>query len=656
MADENAIERITIEVSTHVDDGASALSKLKNNLQKIQQLVQGVGNLNGSGPENIKGLAGSLGVLAEAGGTKEFGLAVSRLNRLSKIDWSNLSNSSSKVNELADSVTRLSDRVKEHLNFKDMYRIGRESGATSGIPKGSSEATTQTVDQWVRQTAEVTQQTQTMNASLGSTQTALQAVGSYVSPAITAISAIGNVVGKVGKTVWEYTGKKLTQRISDIVGRIKHIGATIKRIVLYRMIRSAMSEISKGFTEGLKNLYTWSDGVGGRFASSMDKMTTALTYFKNSVAAAVSPLLNAFAPALDVIIDKIVEVINTINQFFASLTGASSWTKAIRVQQKYTEATKSGSKAAKEYKNTLMGFDELNLLNAVPNSGSGGGAGGADASKMFEEVPLAETWYTKLAEKIREKWEEKDFLGVGTLLGHGFNHLIETSPWDEWGSKLGEKIQGVISVAFGFFTTANFENLGLSIATFFNNLFGEIDADMAGRDVSLWVTSMLDMIIGFIHGADFGLYGEKMGDFIRGLLDEGIKWLKSHNWDEEGKTFGDKIADFITGMKVAETVTKIEEFLGEVMGDVGDFISGIEWDTLSESLVDGLVVGHAQGGSSLKVGWQKFLKAVANALVKGLWGAIRAAWKGITGGSWITALLTGGQNAAWNMRLRAAVA
>jgi hypothetical protein len=62
--------------------------------------------------------------------------------------------------------------------------------------------------------------------------------------------------------------------------------------------------------EGITNLYQYSKAFDGTFAQSLDCCATSFQYLKNSIAAMVSPLINALSPAIDFIIDKFVALLN----------------------------------------------------------------------------------------------------------------------------------------------------------------------------------------------------------------------------------------------------------------------------------------------------------------------------------------------------------
>ena len=177
---------------------------------------------------------------------------------------------------------------------------------------------------------------------------------------------------------------------------------SVMRIARYRLIRSMIRTITEGFREGTKNLYAWSQAMDGRFASSMDRLATSTQYLKNSLGTLVGPLMEALEPALTWIIDRLVDVINTFNMFIAAISGRATYTAAVRaatswggaVSNAAGNASNAVSNAVDDMKRTIMGFDEINKLNAASDygggsGGSGGGGSSGGAGVMFEERPLS---------------------------------------------------------------------------------------------------------------------------------------------------------------------------------------------------------------------------------------------------------------------------
>ena len=179
-------------------------------------------------------------------------------------------------------------------------------------------------------------------------------------------------------------------------------------------------------------------GVG-----TMNSIATSLTYFRNSIGAAISPILDAIAPVLDAVIDKCVAVINVFNQLIATLTGASTWRKAEKVATSFGGATNNAAKgannankAAKELKRTLLGFDEINRLDdqdtssSSGGSGSGSGSGDSGAGALaFSEQPISSS-VKDFAEKLKQAWKKADFTEIGTIIGEKVGKGLQKVPWE----------------------------------------------------------------------------------------------------------------------------------------------------------------------------------------------------------------------------------
>lgn len=189
--------------------------------------------------------------------------------------------------------------------------------------------------------------------------------------------------------------------------------SSLKRIAFYRIIRSIIKSITQAFQEGLQNAYTFSQGIateGHRFAAALDSMSTAGLKMKNQLGSAFIALLTALAPIINAIIGLITRLADALSQLFAVFTGGT-YLKAADMPKKWGEAAGGAAKAAKEWRNQLLGFDEINRLEE-PNDPNGGGGGALDPSQMFEDTPI-----DGIFKKIRDKLIElKDSLNFEPLL------------------------------------------------------------------------------------------------------------------------------------------------------------------------------------------------------------------------------------------------
>lgn len=218
-------------------------------------------------------------------------------------------------------------------------------------------------------------------------------------------------------------------------------GASILRIFKYRMIRTAIKEIGQAFSEGLKIAYLFSAGLatisGRRFAEAMDTMNSKATQMKAQLGSAFIGLLAAIEPVVTKIIELIIRAADAVSQLIAAFTG-TTYLRAAAVTDSLVDDFQSGTKAAKEWKNQLLGFDVINRLNEP----SGGGAGGLTPEEMFEgtDTPISEK-YLKIAEFIKKLIPDMETLKeLAKQIGLLF------LAW-KLGSFFGKDLQQVVGIA-----------------------------------------------------------------------------------------------------------------------------------------------------------------------------------------------------------------
>ncbi len=136
--------------------------------------------------------------------------------------------------------------------------------------------------------------------------------------------------------------------------------SSIKRIAMYRAIRTALKAISDGIKIGTDNLYQYSKSFDGHFSKAMDRAASSSLSFKNSVGVAIAPLIEHFVPTIDWATDKLISFNNWISKVGAALRGETSYTIAKRYATEYAEAAEDAAKATKSF---TLGFDELNVIN-----------------------------------------------------------------------------------------------------------------------------------------------------------------------------------------------------------------------------------------------------------------------------------------------------
>ena len=219
--------------------------------------------------------------------------------------------------------------------------------------------------------------------------------------------------------------KHFQKRLQEVTKSSDKFASMIKRMVLLRAVRAVLREISEALKEGIGNLYQYSKYYGTDFAGAMDKAATSILYLRNSIAAALAPVLQMIMPYFERLVDWIVEGVNWLNQFFAVISGASTWTKAVKVTKEYADTSKEVTEAteeeAKAMKTLISGFDELNILeDKAAKNKKNSAITGANPSplSMFEKMSMdtasesAKKWGDRVKSIIEGIKKVMDDLGI----------------------------------------------------------------------------------------------------------------------------------------------------------------------------------------------------------------------------------------------------
>ena len=358
-----------------------------------------------------------------------------------------------------------------------------------------------------------------------------------------------------------------------------------KRIVFYRAIRSAIREVTQGFKEGVGNLYQYSLALNNIDAahavSTMNDFATASLYVKNSLGAAVMPLLQALVPLVQTVADAFVTAANAVNQFFHALKGETVFTRAKKYAVDYADGLKQASGAAKELKKQVFGFDELNIFNA-PSSGGGGGGSGLDYSQMFEEADISD-----FMKNLKQMMSEGEWKDVGALVAQRLNEIVANFDAAGFGSRLGKKLQNGLSVAVGFITNFNFRQVGAKVAESLNNIFREVSFEDVGTFFAEKLTALFDFVLGFIETFNFGALGAAVKAAVVSWFDGLADWLLSHeiDWEGFGNTFFHQVYDFVTGIDLGAIFSSFFHLVGVAFASalqaVKGFFDGV-YETVSE--------------------------------------------------------------------------
>lgn len=402
------------------------------------------------------------------------------------------------------------------------------------------------------------------------------------------------------------------RRSSSPVGKF---ASMVGRMALYRAIRAALKLITQSIKEGVQNLAKW-DYLTGRVSSSkaydtLQQYGSKFTELKNSIGAAAMPILQILLPAFNALADGAIRAFNAINALFSALGGSVKYTAAT-AETGYNLADSFGAAggAASKLKATILGFDELNVMNDPTGGGGGGGSSafGGITESTFEDRDLPE-WVNKF---------DKAFASLRDSAERIKDAIAKIGDSEAWSWVKLIFNETVIGLANLFASAVEALSQGLAfIADIFNGDWEQAWKDFWNAD---WMTGLADMLrdahdrIAEFFGGDDGSWSPfvALADGLDALANAfeklaktnpGEIWESIKNWFSKPVTFEEGSIvniDEILGLnKAREFFSKpIEIESGSVL-DVDSWLSGIG-DKLAKFFTGELVEEQgAHGGSGV---------------------------------------------------------
>lgn len=302
-----------------------------------------------------------------------------------------------------------------------------------------------------KETSNSAKSTASSHISMATAAKRLSQVFKGIKSVVNGVSKVFHKLGAVAKSIGgkiksAFSGiKNLASSIKGAIPHTKNFGGAIgklasqfKRLFVLKILRTIIANIIKGFKEGIQNIAQYSAALNnmdsGHANQTMSELASTAQYLKNTLGAAVIPMINAVLPLIRQLATAFATGVNYVNQFFAALTGKTTWTRAKQSTVDYASSlgdvgssAGSAKEAVEDLQRTILGFDEINKLNdASGSSGSGGsgGGGGSDSvsfNDMFEEVPI-DNEVTDFLDKIKAKVDELRDPYLNNIV-EGWNHI-----------------------------------------------------------------------------------------------------------------------------------------------------------------------------------------------------------------------------------------
>lgn len=452
-----------------------------------------------------------------------------------------------------------------------------------------------------------------LNASIDTTRAKLQAMASQemqisgnssmlmntVNGIKQAFRALLPTLAKATKSLFSFVGRGVITGVRKLWSGLKKVATSLTSInrgakrsnrsllmmlgssLLFSAVFRAISALINSFKEGIQNLAQYSNEAN----ASMSSLKTAASQLKNSLATAFMPLITIITPALVNFINMLNRALTTIGAFFSALSGKSTFTKAVTVQQDYAEGLKDTSKNAKEAKKSLnqylTGLDEIKTFTAKQNEEDTEEKTGVSPSDMFTEQAIPEgvsAFADKLKEifnKLKEFFKNQDWDGLGKYLADGvnkvFKYLYDALNWENVKDKIVPFIKGFTKTFNSFVDNIDWDLIGRTIGTAINTIVSTLYELITGIDWRNLGKKFGEGVNGLFREIDWAKAGATLGEAFKGLLDLIIGFLEETDW----QLIGNSVAEFIGGIDWSGIVSRLFEGLGAALGGLGAFIIGL---------------------------------------------------------------------------------
>ena len=316
---------------------------------------------------------------------------------------------------------------------------------------------------------------------------------------------------------------------------------------------------------------------------------------------AIKPFVMAMNAAFNAVLTFSTNVLNALGQIFGweveTFTRGSSLddfadtlddvSGGIGDTASGADDTASGldkaDKAAKKLKATVLGFDELNILNGADEdlntasgtgSGTGSGVGGLGAGGGLGDGAIGDIDYVLKKTDSKFKSAIDNLYDLGKYISDSLAKVLDDINWNKVYKKA--------------------EDFGRGLAEFLNGLVQPHTFESLGRTVGNSINTVLKALNTFGYTFDFYNLGSSVALAIQTALESiNFGWLSNTAW-----VWGRGIADYINGLINPEMFATVGDSIAQalnaaVIGAIG-FSSRLDGKNIGESF--GAAVNHALSG------------------------------------------------------------
>lgn len=430
-------------------------------------------------------------------------------------------------------------------------------------------------------------------------------LGSVLKKAISTVTSglkkLASLAGKAAKSIAGIFSSKSAKSGANGIGKaVEKLTRKFSNLWSMLMTRFKRRAIAAVFND-IKGVFVEMANLNPQFNESINKMVNSARRLGAQILAILEPIIVRIGPVIEKIADMLASVADKVAQFTANLFGFSDWlgtdkyTKAekgnydfAKSMDESTSSTKKATKAAKEYENTVMGFDQLNKLNDTDD----GEEASDEAEAQLERVNTRLNAFNLMAKGIRKAFENGDYEEAGkriaNTLGYLANILGNKFGWKKNSEKIKTFLGNVTTTINSFIKWFPAEKLGEVFGDIANTLINSLDFILNDPDHKLDFSGLGDKIGKLLISAFKTIEWDKvgrvlvgvfsaLGDIIKGALTATIE-------DENGNkttlatAFGNALKDMLKGASEAFDPEHASDILSTIINALNDFIIALTSD------------------------------------------------------------------------------
>lgn len=357
-------------------------------------------------------------------------------------------------------------------------------------------------------------------------------------------------------------------------------------------------------TQGIMRETAFQTGDAAKYSNTLAGAQAALKAQTKMLSSALgsmfAPALQQCIPQVTALLERLTALAEKAGQVMAILFGTSSATsrtssntaKLANSTQQVSTNLGSAAKKAKDYKNALLGIDEINRLG-TPDTGSDSGNGSGSSTtvssggnnfkspfsdadsvidpKLAERAEELKQKFKKVREEL-EKWEPA-FIGAGTAIG-SFLLIFE-------GAKLFKKIKdlgGIVSAFKSLKFVSKLSTIGASIKGVFTALGTALGAS-AGAATAVGVAVVAAVAVAIAAVVLLIVYWDE----VKAAAKKAYDWIKE-KWSSLGEWFKSNVSEPIketfskTWDKIKDVFSPATEWFGTLFGSVKQTFDDVFYD------------------------------------------------------------------------------